>query len=129
MLFLKKRFRYFILIVAIIAAGLLSRRSTLIPLWIGDMLYALMMYFIMRFLFLLRKPMFIFLLSLSICVAIEISQLLHADWINNIRATLPGRLILGQGFLWSDLIAYATGGVFGIAIDTIIRRRFINHSH
>lgn len=109
MLSLKKRLRYLILIIAIIITGLLSRKSIMIPLWIGDVLYALMMYFIVRFIFLQKTPKFIFLLSLSICIAIELSQLLHAEWINTIRATLPGRLILGQGFLWSDLLTYAMG--------------------
>lgn len=114
---LKKRFRYFILIIAIIIAGLLSRKNTMIPLWTGDVLYALMMYFIVRFIFLQRSSRFIFLLSFSICITIELSQLLHADWINTIRATLAGRLILGQGFLWSDLVAYAVGTALGLFID------------
>jgi hypothetical protein len=114
---LKKRFHYFILTIAIIIIGLLSRQSIMIPLYIGDALYALMMYFIVRFIFLQRPPRFIFLLSLSICIAIEFSQLLHAGWINTIRATLSGRLILGQGFLWSDLVAYAVGAALGWLID------------
>jgi hypothetical protein len=126
-LFLKKRFRYFILIIAIIITGLLSRKSTMIPLWTGDVLYALMMYFIVRFIFLQKSSRLIFLLSLSICVAIELSQLLHADWINTIRATLPGRLILGQGFLWSDLTAYAVGAALGLLIDKTSTNKLLTH--
>jgi hypothetical protein len=119
---LKKRFSYFVLIIGIIIIGLLSRKSVATPLWIGDILYALMMYFTVRFFFLQKKPLFICLLSLGICVAIEFSQLLHAGWINSIRATLPGRLILGQGFLWSDLVAYTVGATFGLTIDKTNRQ-------
>jgi hypothetical protein len=116
---LKKRFHYFILIIAIIITGLLSRKSAVVPLWTGDILYALMMYFVVHFIFLKKEAKFVFLLSLSICVTIELSQLLHADWINTVRATLPGRLILGQGFLWSDLAAYTVGAALGLLIDKI----------
>lgn len=116
---LKKRFHYFILIAAIIIIGLLSRKNTFIPLWIGDVFYALMMYFIVRFLFLQKRPLFVYSLSLGICIVIELSQLLHTDWINTIRATLTGRLILGQGFLWSDLAAYAVGAALGLLIDKV----------
>jgi hypothetical protein len=107
------------LIAAIIIIGLLSRKNTFIPLWIGDVFYALMMYFIVRFLFLQKRPLFVYSLSLGICIVIELSQLLHTDWINTIRATLTGRLILGQGFLWSDLAAYAVGAALGLLIDKV----------
>jgi hypothetical protein len=129
MLSLKTRLHYFILIIAIIITGLLSRRSSLIPLWAGDALYALMMYFIVRFILLGKRSLVVCLLSLGTCIAIECSQLFHAAWIDTIRKTLPGRLILGQGFLWSDLAAYATGAIFGLAIDTIYRRQFLKYNH
>lgn len=129
MLFLKTRLHYFLLVIAIIITGLLSRKSTLIPLCVGDMLYALMMYFIVRFIFIRRKPLFICLLSFGICTAIECSQLLHAGWIDAIRNTLPGRLILGQGFLWSDLTAYAVGAIFGLVIDIINRYKSFKGTH
>ena len=51
---------------------------------------------------------------------IEISQLYHAPWIDSIRATTLGGLILGFGFLWSDLICYTVGIVIGAIIDKII---------
>lgn len=129
MLSLKTRIHYFILIIAIIISGLLLRKSTLVPLWIGDMLYASMMYFVIRFILLKKRPLFVCLLSFGICIAIECSQLLHTGWLDAIRKTLPGRLILGQGFLWSDLTAYAMGAIFGLTIDTINRRQFLNRKY
>ena len=54
--------------------------------------------------------------SLLFCYFIEVSQLYQAGWINNLRNTTIGGLILGHGFLWSDILAYS----FGVTIATII---------
>src|ERR1017187_5265800 len=56
-------------------------------------------------------------LAMSFSVAIEISQLYHAPWIDSIRQTTLGGLILGSGFLWSDLACYALGVGLGVMID------------
>ncbi len=52
-------------------------------------------------------------------VAIELSQLYHAPWIDSIRHTTLGGLILGFGFLWSDLACYALGVGLGAAIEIL----------
>lgn len=52
--------------------------------------------------------------------AVEFSQLYQADWINVIRSTTPGALLLGHGFLWQDLICYTTGVVLALSIDLLI---------
>lgn len=70
----------------------------------------------MHFLFPKAKTKTIALVSLLACYTIEVLQLYEADWIVNIRSTTIGHLILGQGFLWSDIIAYT----FGIGIVFII---------
>jgi hypothetical protein len=53
---------------------------------------------------------------------IELSQLYQAPWINDIRATRPGGLILGHGFLWSDLGCYAGGIALGTMTKMIVAR-------
>ena len=53
---------------------------------------------------------------MSMSVAVEISQLYHAPWIDSIRQTTLAALILGFGFLWSDLVCYAAGVSLGILI-------------
>jgi hypothetical protein len=116
------RLNYFAAVIVVIIAGLLSRKISVVPQWIGDLLWALMIYLIISAAspntHLLKRA----LLSLSFCFLIEFSQLYQANWINRIRQTLPGRLILGQGFLYSDLLAY-TGGVFTGAITEWFRKR------
>jgi len=59
------------------------------------------------------------MLAMAFSVAIELSQLYHAPWINSIRHTTLGGLILGFDFVWSDLICYAVGVGLGVAIEII----------
>ena len=60
-------------------------------------------------------------IALPICFAIELSQLYHAPWIDAIRRTLAGALVLGHGFLWSDLACYVAGVMFGASLETLVR--------
>ncbi|MDR6941929.1 ribosomal maturation YjgA family protein [Mucilaginibacter pocheonensis] len=120
---LRSKITYFVLIIITIIAGLLSRHFAIIPLFIGDILWALMVYFIIRFIF-IRKPVKLLVTgSLLFCYAIEFSQLYKAPWINDLRQTLFGRLVLGAGFLWSDLLCYTLGVGIGIWIDMSLNKR------
>ena len=56
---------------------------------------------------------------MAFSVAIELSQLYHAHWIDSIRHTTLGGLILGFGFLWSDLACYAVGVGIGVIVEWI----------
>lgn len=113
---IKTRLYYFLFICFIIILGVVSRKINFIPLFIGDLLYAIMIYFIVRFLFIKQKSIKIAITSIIICYTIEFLQLYQASWIVEIRNTTLGHLVLGQGFLWSDLLAYT----FGILIAYFI---------
>lgn len=63
------------------------------------------------------------ILSLFICYGIEFFQLYQAQWMIELRKTLFGRYILGQGFLWSDLLAYTFGIAIAFRIENIILRK------
>ena len=54
-------------------------------------------------------------LALGVSLAVEVSQLYQADWINALRHTRVGGLILGYGFKWSDLLCYTAGCLLGTA--------------
>lgn len=58
----------------------------------------------------------------AVCVAVELSQLYHAPWLDAIRETEPGRLVLGSGFDPRDLGAYALGVVAAALLDAAIFR-------
>lgn len=118
------RLKYFILTILTMLLGLLSRKfmaylPDLIAPYLGDMLWATMVYFGFRFLFPKTKTEICFLIAIIFSFGIEISQLYQAQWINNLRATTLGALILGHGFLWSDLICYTIGVFIGCFIDNI----------
>ena len=119
---MKKRIYYFLFICFIIIVGLVSRKIDFIPLNVGDILYAVMMYFIVRFLFVKSSKNFVAITSLLICFSIEFLQLYQDSWIVEIRSTTFGHLVLGQGFLWSDLLAYT----FGILIAYILEKVSLN---
>lgn len=112
-----KNFKYPILVLLIIILGILSRKISIIPLFVGDLLYAMMIYFIVRFFFNKNDLLKSAIIALLICFSIEFLQLYQANWIIEIRKTTFGHYILGQGFLWSDLAAYFAGVLISYSID------------
>ncbi len=79
-----------------------------------------MIYFIVRFLLIESPSKNIAILSISICYTIEFLQLYQAEWIFEIRNTTFGHLVLGQGFLWSDLLAYTLGILISYFFEKIV---------
>jgi len=117
----KKRVTYFILIAVIIVLGLLSRKFSVIPLWVGDVLWATMIYFMLRFFLPGASTQKIAIISILTSYAIEFSQLYKAEWIDNLRHTFPGRMILGETFFLGDLVSYTAGILIGVFIDLAIK--------
>jgi glycopeptide antibiotics resistance protein len=113
-----------IAVVITILLGLASRKYSYQLLLIvaqnaGDVLWAMMVYFGFRFL-LVRKSLIMAIgLSFLFSFGIEFSQLYQADWINQLRATLLGALILGKGFLTVDLIRYTVGIMLATFLDRV----------
>jgi glycopeptide antibiotics resistance protein len=115
---------YFYVVVITILLGLASRKfSHLLFSFLaenaGDVLWAMMVYFGFRFLFLKKSIVMAIFLSCLLSFGIEFSQLYQADWINQIRETLLGELVLGKGFLTVDLIRYTTGNVIATSLDRV----------
>jgi hypothetical protein len=119
----QNRTTYCILIIFTIVIGLLSRHIAGIPLFIGDILWGLMVYFIARFLFIQKTIKWAVIASLLFSYGIEFSQLYQAAWINNIRHTVLGGLILGETFLWGDMLSYTVGIAIGLGLDALIPGR------
>ena len=59
--------------------------------------------------------------------AVEFSQLLNFEWLKAVRSTFIGHMLLGQGFLWSDLLSYTIGvalmTLIAYIINTAVNRR------
>lgn len=124
----RNRIHYLFFIILTIGVGLFSRSRfipDLIYPYLGDLLYCLMFYFIIGFLFPKMKPVNVLLYCVAICFVIEISQLIKVDWLNKIRDTTLGKLTLGSGFLWSDLVSYSLGGLLGFGFENYILKNRI----
>ncbi|GAA4124671.1 hypothetical protein GCM10022250_09620 [Flavobacterium chungbukense] len=78
-----------------------------------------MIYSLVRIFLPFKDALVIAFLSLLICYGIEFLQLYQAEWIIELRKTIFGRYVLGQGFLWSDILAYTFGILFVFMIEKI----------
>lgn len=120
---------YFFTVIITILCGILVRAKKewfpqWVNLWLGDFLYAFMMYFIVALLCRNTIPLKTkAIIAVLICYCIELSQLYQAEWINAVRGTLPGRLVLGNGFLWTDLAAYTAGIAAAFCVDILWIKR------
>ncbi|NME05418.1 DUF2809 domain-containing protein [Psychrobacillus sp. BL-248-WT-3] len=88
----------------------------------GDALWAAMVYFGTRFIFVTKKPHISFYISLFFCFGIEFSQLYQGQWMNSIRGNTLGALILGRGFLIEDLWRYTLGVVVAYLCDALCNK-------
>ncbi|HDX9590423.1 TPA: DUF2809 domain-containing protein [Bacillus pseudomycoides] len=130
MTFIRNRFLYAMMTIIVMILGLTSRKLAhvlphILNTYLGDALWALMIFISFGFIFKRVQTKVLALLAISFCYIIECSQLYHATWIDHIRETTLGGLILGYGFLWSDLMAYAIGigvGLIGEMLFVLIRK-------
>lgn len=102
----------------------MSRKITLIPLSTGDFLYAIMIYVLIRILFINKEAYQIAFLSLITCYSIEFLQLYQAEWMLELRKTLLGKYVLGQGFLWTDILAYTFGVLIALLLESFMHQYF-----
>jgi Protein of unknown function (DUF2809) len=63
-------------------------------------------------------------MAIAFSFAVEFSQLYHASWIDAIRSTTMGGLVPGFDFVWTDLICYAVGVLFGASAGGLIEARY-----
>jgi hypothetical protein len=61
-------------------------------------------------------------IAFGFAVVIELTQLYHASWIDEVRATRLGALVLGSVFNWPDIPAYALGVIVGVLIEQVTCR-------
>ncbi|MFT7676313.1 MAG: glycopeptide antibiotics resistance protein [Planctomycetota bacterium] len=112
----------FVLLLATTVSGLASRKfdeelPEVIATYAGDVLWAIALYWFLSLL-LERRPITLIATSaLLTSFAVECSQLYQAPWIDGLRGTVLGGLLLGHGFLWSDLLCYTLGIVIAATVD------------
>lgn len=127
----RNRIVYAVGILIVILLGLASRSDSpllpnLVKEYAGDLLWALAVYLTIAFLFPRLSINRVAAVAGLISLCVEASQLYHAAWIDQIRELRLGGLLLGYGFLWSDLICYGIGISIGILLDWCAAQHFFS---
>jgi len=123
----RNRFFYFVVGCLVVALGLASRRyAALLPIFFaqyaGDTLWAVMVFVGVALLAPQWSTVRVAVATLVLSYSIEGSQLYHAPWIDTLRHTRVGGLVLGYGFLWSDVACYAVGVALGVVFEIGVRK-------
>jgi hypothetical protein len=113
--------RYLVLAISTIALGLMVHLggSFLPPVArdvLGDALWAMMIVWLMGVAAPRLQLRTRALAALGVCVAVEFSQRYHTPFLDALRNTLPGHLILGSGFDPRDLLSYTAGVVVAVML-------------
>ena len=122
------RFGYFARALGTIAVGLgvhsgVNGMNADVRDVVGDALWAMMMVWWVSMLAPAARWWIRAGVALAICYGVETSQLFHSIMLDQYRATVPGRLVLGSGFAWRDFGSYAIGVACAAAFDALLRRR------
>ena len=111
---------------AAVVLGLASRRyaahlPSFVALYAGDAVWALMLFVGIGLIAPAWSTARVAGVALAACLLVEASQLYHAPWIDAVRRTRLGGLVLGYGFLWSDLPCYTVGVAAGAILESGMR--------
>ncbi|WP_460612124.1 ribosomal maturation YjgA family protein [Hymenobacter seoulensis] len=120
----RNRVGYGLLLALTMVLGLASRRfGASLPAWVaayaGDTLWALLVFWLVGVCWPRWPSKRVAVLAAGFAVAIELSQLFQAPWLRALRHTTLGSLVLGHGFLWSDLLCYAVGVLVGLGAERL----------
>ncbi|MDF3130880.1 DUF2809 domain-containing protein [Kiritimatiellaeota bacterium B1221] len=88
----------------------------------GDTFWALMIFLGIGFVFPTWKTLTVALCTLAFSFGVEFSQLIEHPWMNALRETIFGKLVLGSGFRGSDFVCYSAGCLMGVAGEWLGRR-------
>lgn len=123
---MRRRLIYVALAALTICAGLRSRLVLRTPTWlakgVGDARYATLWFWLCGLCSPQKRAAARAALATAICFVIEFSQLYHAPWLDSLRATRLGYLVLECGFHVGDLAFYVCGALLGIAAERLGRR-------
>ncbi|MGB1311000.1 MAG: DUF2809 domain-containing protein [Leucothrix sp.] len=125
----KTRLLYLALAFITMLLGLASRANNItlpdfIATYAGDTLWAMLVFWLVRAIAPTLDCVKSALIAIAFSFFIEFLQFYHAPWIDSIRATTLGGLVLGFGFKASDLICYTTGIMIAYLLDRAIVSRF-----
>jgi len=118
----RSRLGYLAAASLVVVMGLASRRyaaalPSFLARYAGDTLWAVMVFVLIGVLSARWSTGRVAAAALATSYGVELSQLYHAPWIDSVRATRLGALVLGYGFLWSDIVCYTVGVAVCVAVE------------
>ncbi len=110
-------------IAAVIVFGLGTRSpavpfSRLITGYVGDAAWGLAVFLGYGLLFPTLSTRKVAVFAAATSLGVELSQLYHTRWLDSVRSTTLGHLVLGSGFDPIDLICYGAGIGIGVLVET-----------
>ena len=122
---MQARLKIAIALAAVIAAGLATRSGhPLVPAFVarfgGDTLWATALWLALRLVAPSARRLPLVAIAAGTSLAVELSQLSDAAWLEAIRSTRLGVLLIGNGFLASDLLCYAVGIALAAGVDRLL---------
>ncbi len=131
---LLRRIVYLLLFVFCIWLALATRSHRnwfpdIIKIYGGDVIWSAAFLFLLRGVFLSTSAYKLAIICYVLGVLDEFSQLLMFDWIVAIRETYIGRLMLGVGFVWSDLLCYAIGSLLALLCILLLEKFVFNSNY
>ncbi len=117
----RNRWLWLTLIALVAMLGIGSRRfgaylPSFVAAYAGDTLWATAAFLGIGLLIPRASMARVAALAMLVSVLVEISQLYKAPWLDSIRQTTVGGLMLGFDFVWSDLACYSVGVGLGILV-------------
>ena len=130
----RKRLLAVLVVMVVIPIGLFARShragadSSSLPgflaTYLGDTLWPIMFYFAARFCFPNARVVSILLFVLALTLTLEFSQLWKSPLLVYLRAKPGIGFVLGNSFVWSDVVCCLVGSLLAMAFDSIGHRVF-----
>ena len=121
---------YLALALVTVVAGLLVRFAPLGLPWFvmkygGSTLWAAMIYWTLAIVWPKGRPLRLGWVAGGIALLAELQRLYDAAWLDALRASLPGVLLLGRYFSLWDIVAYWLAIAVVALLDGLVIRRFV----
>jgi hypothetical protein len=126
-------FRQFLALIALIGANVaLHRHGAALGLSAPEIrfgigaLWAAAIYFVVAVLLRSRPRKQALMVAAFVCLAVELSKLIHTPALDILRLTPVGAAVLGRAFEWLDFPAYAAGLAAATGLDILIAGKWRN---
>lgn len=119
----RNRLSYAIAVVLVIGLGLLLRSGVApFPIFVvkygGVALWAIVVFLLLGLAAPVTATTRVAGIAVAVAWCVEFLQLYHSPWIDSIRSTRVGHLVLGSTFHSPDLVAYCVGIGLGAAAES-----------